>query len=148
MLVDTHCHLNMMVKKDFDVPLTTKQITDASHIADQAREIGITAIVNVGTSLIESKNCVALAKAIKQVFATVGIHPNDCTDQWKQELKELASLLKEKETNKIVGIGECGIDRHYTGYNLQRQTDAFKAQIELALSHNVGLVVHSRDAYD
>ncbi len=54
----------------------------------------------------------------------------------------------KKESNKIVGIGECGIDMHYTDYNFSRQRDAFKAQIELALEHNLALVIHSRDAYD
>lgn len=54
----------------------------------------------------------------------------------------------KKEENKIVGIGECGMDMHYPDYNLARQRDAFKAQIELALEHNLALVIHSRDAYD
>jgi TatD DNase family protein len=137
-----------MVKKDFDIPLTTKQITHASQIVDDARKEDVTTIINVGTSLVESKNCIALAQKIHNVFATIGIHPNDCTDNWKEELKALDALLKEKENNKIVGIGECGIDRHYPGYNLQRQYDVFKAQIELALTYDVGLVIHSRDAYD
>lgn len=137
-----------MVKKDFDVPLTTKQITQAQHIVDEAKKEDVLKIINVGTSLIESNNCIALAKKITNVFATVGIHPNDCTEQWRNDIKELTALVKEKETNKIVGIGECGIDRHYPEYNLQRQYDAFKAQIELALTYDLGLVVHSRDAYD
>lgn len=148
MLVDTHCHLNMMVKSDFDTPLTTKQISAATTIVQESVAVGVTKIINVGTSFIESKNCVTLAQQINAVYATIGIHPNDCTEHWKQELKDLEQLLKEKEHNKIVGVGECGIDRHYTGYNLQRQYDAFKAHIELALSYDVGLVIHSREAYD
>lgn len=148
MLVDTHCHLNMMVKSDFDVPLSTKQITAAKNIAHEAAQVGVHRIINVGTSLIESRNCVMLAQQIDSVFATVGIHPTDCKNNWQRELKELEQLLKEKEEHKIVGIGECGIDRYHAGYNRQRQYDAFKAQIELALAYDVGLVVHSRDAYD
>jgi TatD DNase family protein len=137
-----------MVKKDFDVLLTTKQITEASHIVDEAKKNDVSTIINVGTSLIESKNCIALAQKIQNVFATIGIHPNDANEQWKEEVKEFDTLLKNKEDYKIVGVGECGIDRHYPHYNLQRQYDVFKAQIELALTHDVGLVVHSRDAYD
>lgn len=56
--------------------------------------------------------------------------------------------LSNKQERKIVGIGECGMDKHYPDYNLNRQRDAFKAQIELALEHDLALVVHSRDAYD
>jgi TatD DNase family protein len=49
-------------------------------------------------------------------------------------------------TDKIIGIGECGIDLHYANYNLQRQKDVFKAQIELALKYDLALSIHSRDA--
>lgn len=148
MLVDTHCHLNMMVKKTFDTPCTADMMAPAQTIVNQAATQGVTTIINVGTSLIESKNSVLLAQKIANVYATVGIHPNDCTTNWARELSDLETLLKNKEQNNIVGVGECGIDRHYPDYDLQRQYDAFKAQIELALEYNVALVVHSRDAYD
>jgi len=148
MLIDTHCHLNMMIKSDFDVPLKKEQLPAAQAIIDEAALNDVTTIINVGTSLIESKNCILLAQAFESVFATVGIHPNDATEEWHAELKQMDELLKEKESNKIVGVGETGIDRHYPEYNLQRQVDAFRAQIEMALAHDVGLVIHSRDAYD
>jgi TatD DNase family protein len=60
----------------------------------------------------------------------------------------VASFLPKAQELKIVGIGECGLDYHYEGYNKERQFDAFKAQIELALEHDLGLVVHNRDAGD
>ena len=145
MLVDTHCHMNMMVKKKFDSPMTPQELLNAQSIVDDAAAWGVITLINVGTSLIESRNCVLLANAYKGVYATVGIHPNDCTESWRkdfQEIKKLASL------KKVVGIGECGVDRHYPNHNLSRQYDAFKAHIELALEHNLALVVHSRDAAD
>jgi TatD DNase family protein len=89
-----------------------------------------------------------LAKKFSSVFATVGLHPNDCTSEWKKDFEEMKQWMKHKEELKIVGIGECGIDKHYPDYNLSRQHDAFKAQIELSLEHNLALIVHSRDAYD
>lgn len=145
--VDTHCHLNNMIKKEFDVPLSTQLIPEAQKIVDAAKKVGVRTIINVGTSLVESKNCVLLARALNDVYATVGIHPNDCTADWRKELKELESLIKDP-ANKIVGVGETGMDRHYPNYNLQRQSDAFRAQIELALEYDLGLSVHSREAYD
>lgn len=148
MLIDTHCHINAMVKEKFDIPLEKEDFKKASNIVNQAKEWNVDCIINVGTSLIESKNCVALAKDFKKLYAVVGIHPNDLTSDWKKDLEEIKKLVKEKEKNKIVGIGEAGIDRHYPGYNLQQQKDAFKAQIELALENNLAIVVHSRDAYD
>lgn len=153
MLIDTHCHLNMMIKKDFDRLLTTQEFYPAAIIIDEAACAGVTTIINVGTSLIESINCVELAKSFDGVYAAIGIHPNDCTPQWRHDLQEMQKLWFDKniprhKNYKIVGIGECGIDRHYQGYDLQRQKDAFKAQIELALEHNLPLLVHTRDAGD
>lgn len=148
MLIDTHCHINTMIKKEFDIPLSIESLPMAQTIINEAAEHQVTTIINVGTSLIESNNCVLLAQHFPRVFATVGIHPNDATSSWHDDYKQLVKLVKEKEKNKIVGIGECGLDKHYPDYNLQRQKDAFKAQIELALEHDLALVVHTRDAAD
>lgn len=148
MLIDTHCHINMIVKKTFDTPLTEQELNNAQIIVNESENLGITKILNVGTSFIESINSIRLAQKYKQIFASVGIHPNDITSAWKKELKELEGFLKEKEKNKIVAIGECGIDLHYPGYNIELQKDVFKAQIEYALKYDVALIVHSRDGYD
>ena len=146
MLIDTHCHINMMVKKPFDTLISEAEKKDANAIIRQADDAGVTRIINVGTSLPESLNCVELARHYPGVFAAVGLHPNDCTEQWMEDLKEIKALIKEE--NKVVAIGECGIDKHYPGYNITRQKDAFKAQIELALENNLALIVHCRDGYD
>lgn len=145
MLIDTHCHINIMVKTSFDTPLTITDMTLAQKIIDEAAENGVTQILNVGTSFIESLNCIELAKRFEGVFAAIGIHPNDLTETWKEDLLTLKNLLNKDEF-KIVAIGECGIDKHYPDYNLSRQQDAFKTQIELALEHHLALVVHTRDA--
>jgi len=149
MFIDTHCHINAMVK-ELDAPLTAEQLQEVPAIVNQSLQAQVNTILNVGTSLIESKNCVLLAHNFAPCYAVVGIHPNDATDQWPIELKEMKSLwfssTEALTSHKIVGIGECGIDRHYPGYNLIRQQDAFKAQIELALEHDLPIVVHTRDA--
>lgn len=147
-LADTHAHINCIIKEPFDRILTSEEIAKTDQIISDAREHGVTIFINVGTSLIESMNCIALAQKYKSIYAVVGIHPNDCTEFWHHDLKKIESLVAQKARYKIVGIGECGIDRHYPDYNINRQYDAFRAQIELALQHNLGLVIHSRDAYD
>ncbi len=147
MLVDTHCHINMMVKTTFDTPLEKSHIPQAEIIVRQAQEHGVSLIINVGTRAIENENCILLAQTFDHVFATVGIHPND-SDTWQEDFEMLKKWTQNIEYNKIVGIGECGMDMHYPNYNLNRQRGAFKAQIELALEHDLALVVHSRDAYD
>lgn len=148
MLIDTHCHLNMMVKKNFDVPLNEKNLLTIREIITQANRAQVSQIVNVGTSIIESKNCIMIAQKYPEVFATVGLHPNDCTPTWRKDITSIANWVSKKQENKIIGIGECGIDRHYQGHNLPRQYDAFKAQVELAMENDLALVIHSRDAYD
>jgi len=120
----------------------------AQQIVDEAVAHDVTTIINVGTSLVESVNCIELAKKFEPVIAAVGIHPNDCTADWRNDFKEIEKLVKNGHDNKIVGIGECGIDMYRPGYDLQRQKDAFKAHIELALEHDLALIVHSRTAYD
>lgn len=148
MFIDTHCHINMMVKKNFDTVMTHEELKLAQEIAQQAYEKKVTTIINVGTSLVESKNCIAIAQANSSVYAAIGIHPNDLHDTWKHDLKEIENLVIHKRDQKIVGIGECGLDFHYPDYNVIRQKDAFKMQINLALEHSLGLVVHTRDAGD
>jgi TatD DNase family protein len=151
MLIDTHCHLNIMVKSAFDTPLTLEQCQAAHDIITRAQNAGVTTLLCVGTSLIESNNCLQLAQLYPSVYAAVGIHPNDATEHWREDLRDIKKLLEldtRSPNPKIVGVGECGIDQHYAGYNLQRQRDAFKAQIELALEYNQALIVHTRDAGD
>lgn len=146
MLVDTHAHINMMVKKDFDTIMNQNEISHAQSIIDQAQNAGVTRIINVGTSVPESSNCILLAQNYESIFAVVGIHPNDLISDWKNQMSEIKKFLANQRENKIVGIGECGLDFHYPDYNIQRQKDAFKAQIEMALEHNLSLVVHTRSA--
>lgn len=146
MLVDTHAHINMMVKKSFDTIMTQKEIADAQIIIENAHTSDVKRIINVGTSVPESTNCILLAQNYESIFAVVGIHPNDLTPEWKNQMNNIRKFLANQRENKIVGIGECGLDFHYPDYNIQRQKDAFKAQIEMALEHNLGLVVHTRSA--
>lgn len=135
-----------MVKQEFNKPLQPAEYEVAQKIVDEAAQFGITKIINVGTSLIESENSIELARRFKDVYASIGIHPNDLNDMWQEDLAKLAEYLTKKEELKIVAIGECGMDKHYPGYNISRQQDAFKAQIELALRHDLALIVHTRDA--
>lgn len=148
MLVDTHSHLNIIVKNTFDTLMQTEDFIKSRNIIEESATNGVATLINVGTSLNESINCIELAKAFPCVFAAIAIHPNDLTNSWKDDLKKLSKYLVNKKSNKIVAIGECGLDKHYSDYNLQRQEDAFKAQIELSLENDLALIVHTRDAYD
>jgi len=146
MLVDTHCHINIMLKKKFDIPLTQKQLSFSETIAKEAADNGVTDIINVGTSVIESRNCIQLAQKNKDMYAAVGIHPSDIQTGWNKDLKKIEGLMQKHK--KIVAIGECGIDLYHHKHNLQQQKNLFKAQIELSLTHQLPLIIHMRDSTD
>jgi TatD DNase family protein len=148
MLVDTHSHINMIIKDTFDTLLTPQELTNADSILQECEADGVSLLINVGTSVIESENCMALAKQYQPMYATIGVHPNDCTANWHNDVKTLKLYARRASQHRIVGIGEIGLDRHYPDYNLPRQKDAFRAQIELALEYNLAIVVHTRNAKD
>ena len=148
MFIDTHCHITMMIKKDSTGLLTKEELLHAQDIVNEASQHNVTRLITVGTNVIESINCIQLAQKFPHVFATVGIHPHDCTSMWYNDFKKITELASKKRKNKIVAIGECGLDFHYTNYSKRQQLAAFKAHIELALENNLAIVVHTRDAQD
>jgi TatD DNase family protein len=150
MLIDTHCHMNIMLRNfnsatNFST-YNFQELEGMKNILKNASLNQVTTIINVGTNLIESQACINLAEIFENCWATIGLHPNDATMSWKNDIQQFEQLLQNKDSLKIVGVGECGIDTHYPDYNLQRQTEVFHAQIQLALTYDVALVIHSRDA--
>ena len=148
MLIDTHCHLNTIIKNEFDAPLPENFSELIQPYLDEARLHQVKHIINVGTSLIESINCVLLAKTFKNIWATLGTHPNDLTTDWKSDIVAYKKILQSTDKERIVGIGEIGLDYHYPDFDKQRQYDGFRAQIEVALEHDLPVVIHTRDAAD
>lgn len=150
MLIDTHCHMNIMVRnfenKEPFQSFNHGEIEQMKKIISDAQAQDVTKIINVGTNYTESFACIEIAKIFPNCFATIGLHPNDATDTWQNDILNFKGLLLNKKENKIIGIGECGIDKHYPDFNLKQQQDVFHAQIQLALEHNLALIVHSRDA--
>ena len=146
MLIDTHCHINLMVKKEFDIPLSDDELEASEVIIEAAKTAGVTRIINVGTNLIESKNSITLSELYPNVFATVGIHPNDLETHWRDDFAEIKKLIAINK--KVRGLGETGVDLFRSADTKQQQIDAFRMHIECALQNNLGLVVHSRNAAD
>lgn len=145
-LIDTHCHLNMLVQEQENTPITLEQIKLAQVYLHNAHTSNVNTVINIGTTVVESENSVKLAQHYDNVFATVGIYPTELGKDWRADFEKIKVLAQEKEKNKIVGIGEVGIDMYRPGYNFERQRDGFRAQIEMALAHDLALVVHSRAA--
>ncbi|MFA6526794.1 MAG: TatD family hydrolase [Candidatus Babeliales bacterium] len=145
MYIDTHAHLGMIVKGHVE-PLVAAHFPMLQDVVDEANNVGVKKIITIGANLVESVEAVHIAQRIPTVFATVGIHPCDCTDQWRNDVDQLDLLIKKTEGNIIVAIGEIGLDFYHKPFDKQRQLDALKAQIELSLKHSLPLVLHVRDA--
>ncbi len=153
MFVDTHCHLDLIARLDDE----KKPLSDADYVIidralHEAVQADVGAFINIGTSIAGSIQSVELAQRYANVYASIGIHPCDCgtgsTNELKQRMQSLQLLLKDKESNKIVAIGEIGLDFFHKPYDKQAQIDFFKAQIELALRYDLPIVIHVRDAAD
>ncbi len=148
MFVDTHCHLNIMVDKEQDHKLEQAHFDAIKIFIDEAAHVGVKHIINVGTTLPESINSVLLAQRFTHVFAAVGLHPCDVALGWQKDFEGIAQLLKQGKHQKIVAVGEIGLDFYHKPYDRPRQEDACKAQIELALEHDVAVIFHVRNATD
>lgn len=134
--VDNHCHLGDEHLADGD---------DRATVVQRAREAGVVALVDVGTSLETSRQAVAAARSLPGVRATVGLHPHDAVDG----CAGLADLVRDGLTDgAVVAVGECGLDYHYDHSPRDTQRRAFVEQIELAHEFDLPLVIHTRSAWD
>ena len=104
-------------------------------------------IVTIGTNVKTSQDSAAFANNHEKVFATVGIHPEYVNTTTKKDIEQIAQLAKE---NKVVAIGEIGLDYHYGADQAekQKQKELFISQIKIANKNNLPIVIHCRDAAD
>jgi TatD DNase family protein len=133
-VIDTHAHLDF---KQFD--------KDRKQVIDYALSNGVERIINIGVDLDSSQNSVKLAEQYDQIYATVGFHPHDAKNLTDRSLKELEKLAKHE---KVVAIGEIGLDFYRNLSPQKDQIKAFKKQIDLAKRLKLPIVVHVRDAWD
>lgn len=147
MLIDTHCHLNLLAHKDFDKPLPENFKEVLTPFIEDATKNNVTTIINVGTNVIESNNCIQIAQSFDNCFAAVGIHPTDTNTMDKNDTHKIADFVTHRTENKIVAIGEVGLD-YYHPHDKKKQREIFEFHIQLALEHNLPLIIHTRNAGD
>jgi TatD DNase family protein len=145
--IDSHSHINLLVKTDFDRLLSNQELQAAQILLTELAQNNLQ-VINVGTSLTESINCLAISNLEPNIAkAAVGIHPNDITNNWFNDLQHIEKLIIDNgSNNQIVAIGECGYDKHYPNYDIQLQKECFEEQVKLALKYNKALIIHTRDA--
>ncbi|HEY6474130.1 MAG TPA: TatD family hydrolase [Acidimicrobiales bacterium] len=148
---DSHCH----VQEEY-LPEEDGTTTELEPVLARAAEAGIDRLICIGTGADTSQQAVAVARAtaarrggtpaIPRAWASIGLHPHEAAEG----VGVVASLLArevEAPDRVVVAVGECGLDYYYEHSPRDAQRAAFAAQIALAHSHDLALVIHARDAW-
>jgi TatD DNase family protein len=128
-LVDCHAHLDLL--------------SDASEEVAAAESAGVSNILAVGIDLESSRKAVTYAHSYSQVHASIGIHPHGAAAAEDKDFRDLEAMT---EDDKVVAIGETGLDFYRDRAPREMQRDCFRRHIRLARETGLPLVVHSRDA--
>jgi len=132
-MIDSHAHLDF---KEFD--------KDREEVIRRFFESGGKKIINVGCDLKSSARSIALAEKYENIFASVGVHPHDADTFDAGALKKLEELAASQ---KVVAVGEIGLDYFRNLSPKEKQIEAFKAQLELAENHKKPVIIHCRAAH-
>ena len=132
MLVDSHCHLDF---KDFDA--------DRDDVLARAKAAGVDLMVTISTKITEAKKIIKLAETSDALVCSVGIHPHEAGREPETDAAQLVALAKHE---KVVGIGETGLDYFYEHSPRDAQQRNFRAHIEACRESRLPLIVHARDA--
>ncbi len=133
-ITDSHCHLDF---PDFDGQL--------DEIISRAAEAGVTRMVTICTRLRNEATVRAIAEAHASVFYAAGTHPMSAADEPLASVDQLVALSRHP---KFVGIGETGLDYHYTAESAEVQKKSLRIHIEAAQRTNLPLIIHARAADD
>ncbi len=133
-LIDTHCHL------------TFEQLAgDVEQVLQRSKAAGVVGWITVGTDTQQNQKAIELANKFDNMYAAVGIHPHEAKDVTGQTIAELKELA---QSEKVVAIGEAGLDFHYNFSKPQEQKRAFAQQLKIAAELNLPIIVHCREAFD
>ena len=142
-LFDSHAHY-------FDIRFEDKA---DEILQNEVFRKGVAGVINVGTNNKNSLVCIEQAAKYEGMYVAAGIHPEEmlyCKDTYEEELKTLYELINTKEKrqkNKIVALGEIGLDYHYEGYDKDLQAYCFEKQLEMAEELDLPVIIHDRDAH-
>lgn len=131
-ITDSHCHL--------DFPQFEGEV-DA--LVARAAEAGVRRMVTICTKLRQEPQVRAIAEAHEQVFYAAGTHPMSVADEPMATVEDLVGLSRH---SKFVGIGESGLDYHYTAESAEKQQESLRIHVEAARRTGLPLIIHARDA--
>ena len=130
-LIDTHCHIYYDKYHDID------------EVIDRALENNVSKMICVGVDIESSNKSIELAEKHDMIYATAGYHPHESKETIPNYLNELESLLQHE---KVVALGEIGLDFFYNHSDKETQIKIFEEQLELAKSLNMPCVIHNRES--
>ncbi|NKX44421.1 TatD family hydrolase [Roseicyclus persicicus] len=131
-IVDSHCHLDFDALKD-----------ELPEVVARARAAGVTRMVTICTRLRNADSVRGIAEAHAPVFWAAGTHPMSAAEEPLASVEALEALARHP---KFVGIGETGLDYHYTADSKAIQQDSLRLHIEAARRTGLPLIIHARDA--
>lgn len=132
--IDAHAHYD-----------DEKYDEDRDEIINSQFQNGVIAIVNASSDLESSKASFELAKKYNKIYAVVGCHPHEADGFSEDDIEVYKEMLKN---DKVVGVGECGLDYYYDLSDRDVQKRVFHRMIEFSDENNEPLVIHSRDAVE
>ena len=116
---------------------------DRDELLSNLKNHNVGYVVNIGANMKSSYDSIQLAKKYDFVYASVGIHPNDCLDIKEEDYKNLEEWLK---LDKVVALGEIGLDYHYDFCPKELQKEVFKRQLNICENVTKPVIIHSREA--
>jgi TatD DNase family protein len=130
-LVDTHCHLDYLADEKL------------APLIEQCHQAGVSHILTIGVEPSNLGAVLNIANHHPSVFGALGIHPHHASDYSDQVEQE---IIKGASSNKIVAIGECGLDYHYNHSPATVQKEVFERELDLASQLNLPVIIHTREA--
>jgi TatD DNase family protein len=132
MFIDTHAHLN---HPDF--------ANDLGETLDRARDAGVDFIIVPATNLQTSLDVIELVQKYNMLYGAVGIHPSEMIGFKEKHLYEIEQLASSE---KIVAIGEIGLDYYWKPYDKELEQYVLKAQLQIARQHDLPVIIHNRES--
>lgn len=138
MLIDTHAHL---YAEEFD--------DDRNEVIDRALAAGVERIILPDVDSTSRAAMMAMASQYTCCTPMVGVHPTSINENpaWREELTEVERLLAE-DSSRFCGVGEIGLDLYWSRDFEAQQREAFRFQVDLALSYSLPVAIHCRDAWE
>ncbi len=131
-MIDSHCHLDH-----------EPMYSDLKNVIQRSKDMGISKILTICTTIDSFDKIAKLIDCDPMIFGTFGIHPHECS---KDLVTKDEIVNNIKKYNKIIGVGESGLDFYYNHSDKKTQITSFKTHIEASLELNIPIIVHSRSA--